>query len=72
MKIYTTKEYKGYGKHNYYWNEYHLEGNEVSKHRCHRQKFFDGHENNWETSEKVVDSRTTDDPNMPGWLHKHL
>ena len=55
--IYTTNEWKGYGKQNY---------------QCHRQKFFDGHENNWETEEKHVDSWKKDDPDMPDWLRSRL
>ncbi len=69
--IYTTKEYKGFGKQNYYWNEYRQEDDNVEKVNCHRQKLFDGHENNWNYEEKVVDSWKTNDPSMPEWLSKY-
>lgn len=70
--IYSTNEWKGHGKQNYYHNEYREDGDEIQKVQVNRQKFFDGDENNWETSEKVVESWNKDDDSMPDWLKSKI
>lgn len=72
MKIYETNEWKGSGRQNYYWNEYHLEGNRVVKYYCNRHKHFNGDENEWVYDKREVDSWSVDDPSMPDWLHNYL
>ncbi|MBU5494279.1 hypothetical protein [Enterococcus sp. S177_ASV_20] len=70
--IYTTNEWNGYGKQNYYWNEYRLEGNSIVKYKCNRHKFFVGNENNWEESETEVESWNINDSNLPNWLREYI
>ena len=72
MVIYVTREWSGYGKKNYFHNEYRQEGSTVSKYKCRRYKFFDGHENSWETTENLEESWDINDPEMPDWLKPYL
>ena len=69
--IYTTNEWK-VGKHHYCHHKYRLEGDTVTKYKCHRFKYFDGDENVWETDETELESWNIDDPGMPEWLKDHL
>ncbi len=72
MLIYCTTEWKGYGKQNYYHNEYRMEDGKVVKYRCNRYKHFDGHENSWQERETLTASWSMHDPDMPDWLRKYL
>ena len=72
MTIYRTRQWKGYGKQNYYWNEYRLEGDEVVRYKCHQWKCFNGDENEWQEDEVAAASWETDSPDMPDWLQQYL
>ena len=72
MVIYKTNEWSGYGKQNYYWNEYRKEGNTIYLYKCHRHKHFDGHESEWMYDESFETSWDVNDSSMPEWLKKHI
>ena len=72
MTIYKTNEWKGYGKQNYYWNEYRLEGGEIAKFKGHRYQLFDGRESNWNTDESFEESWSLEDPKLPNWLRNYV
>lgn len=71
-KIYETNEYKGYGKQNYYWYKYVLDGDTVIKYKCHRFKHFDGDESNWEYDENEETSWNVDSSSLPDWIRNYL
>lgn len=72
MLIYKTSEWEGYGKNNYYWNEYRLEGTTVYKYKCHRQKFFNGKENEWNYDESGESSWDINSDDLPEWIRSYL
>lgn len=72
MLIYRTNEWNGYGKQNYYWNEYRLEGDMVYKYKCHRYKFFNGSESEWVEDESSEDSWDINSPYFPDWLKQYI
>lgn len=54
--IYTTKEWEGYGKIITTGINIDLKVAKVVKYKCHRQKIFDGDENEWREDERVEES----------------
>ena len=72
MNLYTTNPWKGFGKQNYYYNQYRLEGDKVVKYYCHRQRVFNGKGSEWQIEETAVDSWNVNDVNMPEWLKGYV
>ena len=72
MIIYKTNEWSGFFDQEYYWNEYHQEGNRVVKYKCHSQKIFDGKENYESEDRHEEESWDIDDPYMPDWLRAYI
>lgn len=70
--IYITEKWSGFGKQNYYWHEYRYEAPEINLFKCHKWKIFDGNENSWMEDEKLIETWTAQDPNMPEWLRQYL
>ncbi len=70
--IYVTERWDGFGKQDYYWHAYRLEGTQVVKYKCHKYKHFNGDESEWMEDENIVESWETDDPSMPEWLRQYL
>ena len=72
MNIYTTNEWPGFGKNNFYHYEYRLEGEEIVKYLCRRYKLSDDQDNNWRENEKHTEFWELSDPDMPDWLKDKL
>ncbi len=70
--LHTTQEWSGYGKQNYYYNQYRLKDNTVYRFKCNRFKHFDGKENEWVNDERLDAKWDIDDPNMPEWLKNKI
>lgn len=71
-KIYETQEWKGYGKQNYYHNEYFQDKDIITKFKCNRRKFFNGEENEWLETKREEISWNKGDSDIPSWLKKHI
>lgn len=71
-KIYETKEWKGFGKHEFFHNEYVQDKDTITKFKCGRRKIFNGKENEWTNTKRKEASWKKSDPKMPDWLKKHV
>ena len=71
MKIYKTKEWKGFGNSSS-WNEYHQNNGVVTQYKCTSTKFFDGKENTKGVDMRKTASWKSNDSGMPSWLSKYV